>query len=176
MSATVTWAAAAATVVILGLYELSFAWLERRRPLRIARSAHAAMREDWFTALSAHSGSEILSVQTLRNSLMSATMVTSTAALGLVATVTISASALHANFDVDSGAWQALSPRLALELILLGMLAASLISSAIAARFYNHAGFITSMPVGSTHRARWSPLGVKYLRRAGVLYAGVCGI
>jgi hypothetical protein len=42
-------------------------------PTRLSRSAHAALCEDWFAALSRHCGSEILAVQTLHKSLMSAT-------------------------------------------------------------------------------------------------------
>ena len=54
---------------------------QRRRPERMARTAHAALREDWFAAVSLYKGFELLSVQTLRNSLMPATMTASTAVL-----------------------------------------------------------------------------------------------
>jgi O-acetylhomoserine/O-acetylserine sulfhydrylase-like pyridoxal-dependent enzyme len=43
--------------------------------------AHADLREEWLAALSEHPGSEVLAVQTLRNSLIAATM---TAALRLM--------------------------------------------------------------------------------------------
>jgi hypothetical protein len=171
MNITLTWLAALATVAILLLYEVSFAWAERRSPQRLARSAHATMREEWFRALSSQAGSEILVVQTLRNSLMSATMIASTAALGLIGTVTISASALHDTFESGAPALLAFTPRLALELVLLTLLFASLVSSVMAVRFYNHAGFIGGMPVGSAERKRWTAVGVKYMRRAGILYS-----
>ena len=67
-------AVSAASLVCARIY---FAWFERRKPQRLARSAHATMREDWFNALSTQKGSELLFVQTLRNSLMSATMIAS---------------------------------------------------------------------------------------------------
>ncbi len=171
MNLTPTWLAAFATVAILLLYEVSFAWAQRRQPERLARSAHATMRAEWFSAVSAQAGTEILVVQTLRNSLMSATMTASTAALGLIGTVTISASTLHNTFDSGSSGLPALTPRLALELVLLGLLFASLVSSVMAVRFYNHAGFIGAMPVTSAERKRWAAVGIKYVRRAGILYS-----
>jgi hypothetical protein len=37
-------------------------------------------------------------------------------------------------------------------------------------RYYNHAGFISAIPVGSAERQRWAAAGVDYMRRAGMLY------
>ncbi len=54
---------------------------------------------------------------------------------------------------------------------MMGVLFASLVCSATAVRYYNHAGFILSMPVASEERARWKPTAVAYLRRAGLLYS-----
>jgi hypothetical protein len=52
----------------------------------------------------------------------------------------------------------------------MAILFASLVCSVMAVRYYNHAGFISSMPVDSEERQRWSATGVVYLRRAGLLY------
>jgi hypothetical protein len=38
-------------------------------------------------------------------------------------------------------------------------------------RYYNHAGFVMSMPVGSAEREQRLPMAVDYLKRAGVLYS-----
>lgn len=162
------------TVAILVAYEIALLLVQRRHPTRLARSAHAALREDWFAALSRHRGSEILAVQTLRNSMMSATMTASTAALGLMGAVTLAAPSLNSSFGASnaSDAIAAhLTARLVLELVLMTILFASLVCSAMAVRYYNHAGFISSMPVDSEERLRWSPAGAVYLRRAGLLYS-----
>lgn len=171
MNVDFTWLASLATIAILVGYELSFAWAEHRAPERIGRSAHARMRADWFLGLSTRAGSELLAVQTLRNSLMSATMIASTSALGLIGTVTISASTLRDTVDSGAGAWRTLTPALALELVLLTVLFASLVSSVMAVRFFTHVSFIAGMPVGSAERLRWSAVGTKYVRRAGILYS-----
>ena len=169
MSPDERWIAAALTIAVLALYEIWFALAQRRNPGLLARSAHASLREEWFAAVSQQPGSEVLAVQTLRNSLMSASMTASTAVLGLMGTVTLSASSL--NTSLGGGAAFVFTPRLAMELILLALLFASLVSSAMAVRYYNHAGFVGAMPVGSEARRRWSAIGSSHLRRAGVLYS-----
>ncbi|RZT91889.1 DUF599 domain-containing protein [Rivibacter subsaxonicus] len=171
MSETQAWLAAAATVGVLLGYELVLALAHRRDPQRLARSAHAALREEWFATLSAQKGSELLAVQTLRNSLMSATLTASTAALALMGSVTLAAPSLHASLGVAPAGGPAFSARLALELALMALLFASLLCSAMAVRYYNHASFIGSMPVESEARQRWSSAGTVYVRRAGVLYS-----
>lgn len=170
MTNDLTWLAAFATVAILVCYEVALAVAQRRAPQRLARTAHASLRQEWFEAVSAQEGTEILAVQTLRNSLMSATMTASTAALALMATVTLAAPSLHSSFGEVTGVPN-FTPRLALELVLLGLLFASLVSSAMAVRYYNHAGFIAAMPIDSEARRRWGGAGSAYVRRAGVLYS-----
>jgi Protein of unknown function, DUF599 len=166
-----TWLAALITVAILLAYEAALLLVQQRIPARLARSAHAGLREEWLAAISAQRGSEILAVQTLRNSLMSATMTASTAVLGLIGTVTLAAPSLHASFGGVDAMSTPFTARLALELVLMSTLFASLVCSVMAVRYYNHAGFITSMPVGSEERQRWSLTASVYLRRAGLLYS-----
>ena len=162
-------AAALATVFVLVVYEVSLAVARRRRPERMARTAHASLREDWFAAVSAKAGTEILAVQTLRNSMMSATMTASTAVLGLMGTVTLAAPSLHASVG-EAGA-PGFTPKLAMALVLLGLLFASLVSSAMAVRYYHHASFVGGMPQESPARRRWALAGTTYVRKAGVLYS-----
>jgi hypothetical protein len=170
MTSMAAWVAALATVVILVSYEVALAFGHRRRPGRLARTAHAMLREEWFDAVSAQKGSEILAVQTLRNSLMSATMTASTAVLGLMGTVTLAAPSLRASFAAAPGT-PGFTAHLALELALMTLLFASLASSVMAVRYYNHAGFIGAMPVDSEARQGWSDAGRVYVRRAGILYS-----
>lgn len=169
MNAPWTWAAVGSTLAALAMYELMLTPLWRRQPSWLARARHSSLREDWFRAMSETKGSELLAVQTLRNSLMSATMLASTAALGLMGTVTLAAPSLHASLSLAEDGWTS-APRLVLELVLLALLFASLAASLMAVRFYNHAGFIGGMPIGSDARARWTPAGIRYVRRAGILY------
>jgi hypothetical protein len=84
-------------------------------------------------------------------------------------TVTLSASSL--NTSLGSGGALDVHPRLAVELILLALLFAALVASVMAVRYYNHAGFVAAMPVGSDARRRWTVVGSSHLRRAGMLYS-----
>jgi hypothetical protein len=109
-------------------------------------------------------------VQTLRNSLMSATMTASTAALALMGAVTLAAPSLRDTLGGPLAGLPAFTPRLALQLVLLMLLLASLVCSVMAVRYYNHASFIGGMPVDSAERRHWVVTGAAYVRRAGVLY------
>jgi uncharacterized membrane protein len=170
MNELLTWLATLATIAVLVVYEALLVVAQRRRPDRMARSAHATLREEWFAAVSQQKGSEILAVQTLRNSLMSATMTASTAMLGLIGTVTLAVPSLQSSLG-DAAMLPNLGPRLVLELLLLALLFASLVCSAMAVRYFNHVGFISGMPVESEARKRWAEAGSAYVRRAGVLYS-----
>ncbi|RRS05846.1 DUF599 domain-containing protein [Aquabacterium soli] len=163
-----TWLAAGATLVIVLLYE-ALQWLPgRNMPDTLSRAAHARLRAAWLNALAEQPGSEILAVQTLRNSLMSSTLTASTAAIGLMGTVTLIGAPLLNHEPSEPFAF---TPRLMLELALMATLFAALACSTMAVRYYNHASFIGALPVGSNERAQWQATGVTYLRRAGVLYS-----
>lgn len=149
-------AAIAATATLLALYELRLWQVQRRR----VDGAHAGLRRDWLRAVSAQPGSELLAVQTLRNALMSATMTASTAVLGLMGTISLTAPLLRSDGLAQLG----------LHLLLLALLLAALLSSAMAVRDYKHAGFIVAMPVASAERQRWEAAADRYLARAGRLY------
>jgi hypothetical protein len=121
------------------------------------------LRSQWVRALARQPGSEILGVQALRNSLMSATINASTAALALMGTISLIAS--------RGGLSQPFSVRLVLEAILLLTLFATYICAALSMRFYHHAGFAMSLPVGSSERESHIELAVIYVQRGGVLYS-----
>ena len=169
MNPSITWWAALVTAAIPLLYELVLWWAQRQRPTHVARTAHANLREEWFSAVGVVPGSEILAVQTLRNSLMSATMIASTAAIGLMGAASLVAPSLHPPLEAGSLLLH-VTPRLAMELLLMATLFASLVYSVMAVRYYNHVGFIVSMPVGSAQRGGWAASGAGYVRRAGLLY------
>lgn len=169
MDISLSWWAAFATTTILIGYEALLALAQRRLPARMARTAHANLREDWFAAVSKQKGSEILAVQTLRNAVMSVSIIASIAVLGLMGTVTLAAPSLHA--ELSAGAIPHFTPRLAMELVLLALLFASLVSSVMAVRYYSHASFVGGMPVDSEARQQWTSTGTLYVRKAGVLYS-----
>ena len=159
------WILTIASIAVLLAYVLHLAW----RPGRRARHVHADLREDWFEAVSAQAGTEVLAVQTLRNSVMTATMIASTTALGLMGAISLAAPSLRALLDA-SAPQPMLTPRSVLEFALMALLFTTVVVSAMAVRNYTHAGFVVGMPVGSAARQRWAISGKAHLRSAGVLY------
>lgn len=166
-----TWWPALLTIAILGVYEIALALTERRNPERVARSSHAQLRQAWFDTVTELPGSEILAVQTLRNSLMSATMTASTAALGLMGTASLAAPSLHEALASNLGLSGLLQPRPVLELLLLSLLFVSLVASVMAVRYYTHVSFIAGMPAGSEMKRQWFATGRRYVGQAGRLYS-----
>ena len=163
-----SWVALFTSVLLIGGYELRQWVTERRNPQTTARAAHATLREQWVRALSDQSGSEIVAVQTLRNSLMSATISASTAALALVGTLSLTVPGASQGLGLFG--LTRLSPGLVIELMLLGTLFASYVCSATAMRYFSHAGFVMSLPVASPQRDARLPTAIDYVRRAGSLY------
>lgn len=162
-----TWLVCALSVLLVVGYELRLQRRARQNPAATARSAHRVMRAEWVRALARHAGSEILAVQALRNSLMSATISASTAAIVLMGSISLMIS--NRNAPIPRG--EALSLRVVLELALVSTLFATYVCAAMAMRFYNHACFAMSMPVGSPERIEREPLAAAYVARAGILYS-----
>lgn len=163
-----TWAGLVLGSLIVLAYELQVLVRGRRTPHRVARAAHARMRADWVRALAEKPGFEIVAVQTLRNSLMSATISASTAALCMMGAVSLAGSQLAAG--LHSLRASAITPLELLGLALMGVLFGSFVCSALSMRYYNHAGFALSMPAATPQREALVPLATDYLTRAGYLY------
>lgn len=166
MNDAAPWLLAGATAGLVAVGEIWLLLAARRGGEARAGAAHAALRDQWFAAVSEHVGSEILAVQTLRNGIMAASMLASATALALMGTVTLLAQSGRAGAAGVTG----VEPRLAMEWLLLLLLFASLVAAVVAARYFNHASFIGGMPVGSPARRRWAAVGSAYVRTAGHLY------
>ncbi len=166
MNADHNWIAFALSSAVFFAYEVWVVWVGWRHPDRIARSAHASMRANWVDAMGRQPGFEIVAVQALRNSLMSATIAASTAALALMGSVSLASSTL------ESASFDGTPPlRVVLEVLLMATLFASYVCSAMAMRFFSHAGFVMSMPVASPERSALNPMAKEYVQRAGLLYS-----
>lgn len=134
-----------------------------------ATRQHEQLRSDWLLSVSATPGTEVLGVQTIRNSLMSCTMTATAATLAFMGGVSL----LYNSWErpvPEAEQIQALQQMLSMfaVLVLLGL---AFITSMLSARQWHHAGFVAGMPVGSPQRQQWLPLGQKCLRRAGHYYA-----
>lgn len=170
MNTSIAWAAFALSLLILVIYELRAHHVGQNNPAQVARYANARVRMHWVTALSSQSGFEIVAVQTLRNSLMSATISASTAALGVMGAVSLAGASLVSELPhLNSGGVSSL--HVVLQGLLVVTLFSSYVCSAMAMRYYSHTGFIMSMPVASPERQVFISAAADYVRRAGMLYS-----
>lgn len=166
----IDWIALALALTALAGYELWHAHKARRQPPSLSRSAHAFMRRQWVQALSTQEGSELLAVQSLRNSLMSSTITASTAAIMLMGCMTLVVSNIGTVHGFVAGAVAHGPVKLVLILLMITTLFATYVCAAMSMRYLNHAGFLMSMPVGSPERAHYEPMCLDYVTRAGLLY------
>ncbi len=161
------WLCLTASVLIVAIYQLWVSMIGRKRPERIARMAHGQIRSDWAEALAKHHGTEILAVQTLRNSLMSSTIVASTAALASLATLSLAGP----TFALGGANPMHFSVRSVLILMLLATFFASFVASAIAMRYFTHTGYMMGFPRGEAACGALTPVAAAYVRRAGHHYS-----
>lgn len=157
-----------AAILLIVAYE-AYVWtLQRSSPQATARSVHAQLRDAWVAALSNEPGSEMTAVQTLRNSLMSATISASTSAIALMGTLSLTARSVAHEVRASGGLP---SSEASLQLLLLATLFSSYVCSSMAMRYFNHAGFVMSLPVHAAARRSREPMASTYVKRAGVLYS-----
>ena len=161
------WGAVLLSALVVAGYELRLARAGRRDPGATARSAHRLLRDEWVQALSRQPGSEIVAVQALRNSLMSATITASTAAVVLMGFLSLLVSGPYASGLTE----RPLSMRLMLEAALAFTLFAAFVCSAMSMRYYHHAGFVMSLPVRCPERNGREAAASMYVQRGGSLYS-----
>jgi hypothetical protein len=170
MNSITTWGSLALSLLLIVVYEIRSHWVSRRDPTRQARFINSHMRMAWARAMSVQPGFEIVAVQALRNTLMSATVVASTAALTLMASLTLGGASLAAGLAQPPGEGIGLLHVL-LGAAAVGLLFASFVCSAMSMRFFGNATLVVSMPVASPERKRLNPLATHYVQRAGQLYS-----
>jgi uncharacterized membrane protein len=131
-------------------------------------------RARWVEAMMSARGQEVLAIQTLRNSVMTASFMASTAVLLMIATLTLivsqdpGASVLHA-LNV-SGATDDRAVAVKLVLLIFDFFAAFFCFS-MAVRYFNHVGYmITVQPDAANDRMPPARVAL-YLNRAGNFYA-----
>lgn len=155
------------SIGLMGAYELRFRSHSRRHPLQYARTVHARIRTRWVHELMQKPGSELLAIQTIRNSVMSSTVIASTAVLALMGVVTVLSNRL------GSEGLQAMTfgPRAVVAALLMAIMFTTFVLSAMAVRFFNHAGYLMGSQAQGDARIAISDLAARYMVRAGNYYS-----
>lgn len=171
---TVEWVVIVGSMLMLLVYEGYLLRVGRSAPMKVARTAHAEIRARWVMAILERPGTEVLVIQTLRNSVMAASFMASTAVIALTGTLTLSGLG-----NIENQLWhrtalsglQESGSLTATKLIMLGLIFfSSFMFSTMSVRFFNHAGYLITTEIGSEPRRRQS-LAITYLNRAGYQYS-----
>ena len=143
-------------------------------PLYTIQAVNAFSRAAWVETIMTSSNKDVLAVQTLRNSIMGATFLSSTAVLLIIGVLTLSGQGENLNSTWHSlnifGAAHAELWLTKLIALLLDMLVA-FFSFAQAIRLFHHVGYIINVPVSTRHHAFTPEHVALHLNRAGKFYA-----
>lgn len=167
------WVNIAACFFCFACYELYLHRVSVQTPMKTARSAHAAIRATWVKSVMNKPGTEILVIQTLRNSVMAASFMATTAVLALSALLTLSdvgsaSNGLWQSFRVGDHASMVFVAKL---LLVAGSYFVSFLFTAMSVRFFNHAGYLITGDPGTNGADHQQKLAIAYLNRAGNLYS-----
>ncbi|MGZ8196061.1 MAG: DUF599 domain-containing protein [Methylosarcina sp.] len=163
---------AVSTLLIL-LYYLYLNWRTLRQPNFTVHAMNSKVRQRWVEMIMSSDHKEILAVQTLRNSVMAANFMASTAILLIIGILNLSENperlmSAWQPFLITASSSNELS-HIKLALLLLNFFIAFYCFS-MAIRFFNHVGYMINLPP-DTVMERFSPRQIAvYLNRAGTYY------
>lgn len=164
------------SISIMIAYEGYLIWMARVSPLRVARTAHGEIRARWVAAMMEREGkdTEVLVIQTIRNSIMAASFMASTSALALTGTLTLSGLG-----NVQSNVWhagvlsglQVSTLVTATKLVMLTIIFfASFMFCTMSVRYFSHTGYLIGTEINYPQHRRQA-LAITYLNRAGYQYS-----
>lgn len=166
-------AALAVSIALAGGYYVLLRLRLRGDPQFTVHAVNNVARARWVEAMMGAGGREILAIQTLRNSVMSASFMASTAILLIVATLTVAGTQDHAG-DVwhALNIWGATNDRtVAVKLVmLLADFFVAFFCFSMAVRYFNHVGYMITTPPQSPGAMSAARVAA-YLNRAGRVYA-----
>jgi uncharacterized membrane protein len=145
----------------------------RHNPLYTVHAVNVAARAAWVKAVMESGKADVLAVQTLRNSVMASSFMASTAILLLIGALSLTSTSDH-----SSQLWHALNVSgatsdavLAWKLVFLVLdFFVAFFCFAMAVRFYNHVGYMVSIPLGAAQAPVSPAVATAYLNRAGLFY------
>lgn len=167
-------AAVAASLLIVAAYYAFLRIKVRADPLYTVHGVNELARTLWVRSVMASQSRDVMAVQTLRNFVMGASLMASTAALLILGTLTLSgqAEAVSRNWHVMS-AYGSASPELwiAKVLALLVDFIVAFFAFAMAVRLANHVGFMINVGTSDVPPALSADAVARRLNRAGNHFA-----
>jgi uncharacterized membrane protein len=171
------WADAAAFALSVALVGMYYVWLRRQVRLDPTYTIHRInelARTEWVESVMRNPSKDVMAVQTLRNFVMGASLMASSAALLIIGTLTLSGQA-----ENIARSWHVLNPVdlhvaelwIVKVMCLLADFITAFFAFAMCVRLTNHVVFMINVPRQDIHH-HLSPAGVaRRLNRAGNLFA-----
>jgi len=164
----------AISTAMIGLYYIHLSTKVRSDPTYTIHGVNEIARALWVSDVMNHAGKEIMAVQTLRNFIMGASLMATTASLLMVGTLTLSGQA-----ENIARSWHVLNffGSHAASLWIIKVLALLLdfiiafFSFAMSVRLINHVVFMINVSQHSVHPELSPPNVARRLIRAGHLFA-----
>ncbi len=154
-------------------YQIYLGYRERKQPGYAIHGLNALARIRWVASVMADGRKDVLAVQTLRNSLMAASMMASTAILLVIGTLNLGSEGARLEEllrPISNRAHDAAGDHALIVLLLLADFFVAFFFFSMAIRYFNHVGYMVNLPQG--HDALFSSHRVAaYLNRAGRFYS-----
>jgi uncharacterized membrane protein len=161
------------SIATLTAYHVLLRLHMRRNPLYTVHAVNVATRAAWVKAIMETGKADVLAVQTLRNSVMASSFMASTAILLLIGSLSLTGTSDH-----SAKLWHALNvsgatsdAAIAWKLVFLVLdFFIAFFCFAMSVRFYNHVGYMISIPPAAVQQTVSPALVTAYLNRAGLFY------
>jgi uncharacterized membrane protein len=154
-------------------YQIYLGYRERREPGFAIHGLNALARLRWVESVMADGRQDVLAVQTLRNSLMAASMMASTAILLVIGTLNLGAQGARLEAllqPLSTRVHGSAADHALIVLLLLADFFVAFFFFSMAIRYFNHVGYMVNLPQSA--KALFPPHRVAaYLNRAGRFYS-----
>jgi uncharacterized membrane protein len=167
-------AAFGASAALVAIYYLQLWRKVRRNPTYTIHGVNEVARGRWVAHVMANPGKDVMAVQTLRNFIMGASLMASTATFLIVGTLTLSGQAenIGRSWHVLNGVGShAAELWIVKVLCLLVDFIVAFFAFAMAVRLINHVVFMVNTPDHDVHSALAPANVARRLNRAGNLFA-----
>ena len=160
-----------AIVLVCGYYAYLRWQVRKNNPHYTVHAVNTVARTRWVETVMASGKMDVLAVQTLRNSVMAASFMASTAILLIIGVLTLSGAERSGELwhSLNVGTTDLRLTTLKLVLLLVDFFFAFFCFS-MAVRFFNHVGYMINVPVTEGLAALAPRRVADYLNRAGTYY------
>ena len=163
-----------ASALLVAAYYVFLRAMVKRNPTYTIHGVNEIARALWVANVIANPSKDVMAVQTLRNFIMGASLMASTATFLIVGTLTLSGQAENISRSwhvLDAVGTHAAEIWIVKVMCLLVDFIVAFFAFAMAVRLINHVVFMLNIPERDSHHA-FSPAGVaRRLNRAGNLFA-----